>query len=105
MTIKRPDVVFNEKNHTYTLDGHKLDGVSSVAKVGDDNVWSIAAAWAFRIGYEGAYDVLQVPNWWETDDLSKDDLREELKKRGLTPFTQVPQKVRYGSLSKGAGSR
>lgn len=57
-TITRPDTKFTAASHSYHLDGEKLAGVSTVAKIGDDEAWGIASAWGFRIGYEGALEVL-----------------------------------------------
>ncbi len=88
MTIKRPDVIFNEKNHSYTLDGEKLAGVSSIAKIGDDEVWGVASAWAFRIGYEGAHKLFLESEDWAAENWSADELREHLKKAGLTPWSK-----------------
>lgn len=94
MTIKRPDVVYNDRNHTYTLDGEKLDGVSTVAKVGDaHNVWGIASGWGFKLGYGAAYDVLErcvegctdggcLAEWPEDTD----ELYRTLKAERMTPW-------------------
>lgn len=89
LRIDRPEIGFDEAKHAYTLDGEPVPGVSSIAKIGSD-VWGPASAWGFRIGYEGAYAVLeqaagaQGPMWPETPD----GLRQLLKDRGLTPWSK-----------------
>lgn len=88
--IDRPDVVFDAASHTYTIDGEPVPGVSSVAKVGGfEESFSIGSAWGFRIGYEGAMEVIReatppedVAGWQD------DDMRGELKARGLTPWSK-----------------
>lgn len=86
MSVKRPDTQFDGGTHSYSLDGEKLPGVSTVAKIGEDEVWGIASAWGFRIGYEGAYEVLHKNRgqWPATAD----DLRALLQKAGLTPWSK-----------------
>lgn len=82
--IERPSTDFQGASHSYHLDGAKLAGVSTVAKIGDDEAWGIASAWGFRIGYEGAWDIAQ------EFDLSryktKDELRTALQRAGKTPW-------------------
>lgn len=84
--IERPDVDFDAVEHVYSIAGEKVAGVSSVAKLGGaDDAFGIASAWGYRIGYEGAWDVLQEVS--SVMDLgSADDLRAELKRRKLTPW-------------------
>jgi hypothetical protein len=85
--IDRPVVNFDAIAHKYELEnGEPLSGVSSVAKLGGaDDTWGIASAWGFRVGYEGAWDVVD-----ELDGLpaDKDELRSELNRRRLTPWGQ-----------------
>lgn len=86
--INRPPTDFEPEEHKYTLNGQELLGISTIAKVGGaEDTWPRASAWGFRIGYEGAYDVL----WGTAEGLgpdvhSKDELRAELNKRRLTPW-------------------
>lgn len=86
--IDRPDTQFEPEEHKYTLDDVELSGISTVAKVGGAlGTWERASAWGFRIGYEGAYDVLHgTPVGLGPDLHSKDELRAELNKRRLTPW-------------------
>lgn len=86
--IERPGVNYDDATHTYTdpETGEAYIGVSSAAKVGSvSDAWGIASAWGFRIGYEGACDVYL--NGASQQD--KDDMRERLKKAGLTPWSNV----------------
>lgn len=93
--IERPDTKFTGATHSYYLNGEKLAGVSTVAKIGDDEVWGIASAWGFRIGYEGAFDV--IAEYYEDGSNSgiftpngrlpsKDALRAALQRAGKTPW-------------------
>lgn len=92
--INRPEVSFDAVEHAYRLEGEDVLGVSSIAKVGAvDDAFNIASAWGFRLGYEGAWDVAQegpLP-------ASKDGLREELKARGLTPWSTRDKAAKRGS--------
>src|SRR5271170_1130947 len=96
--IERPNVIYDDKKHTYELDGVKLDGVSTVAKIGETEIWGVASAWAFRIGYEGAYDVLtDSAEWAGTPNPNiyaqqgKDALREALKQARKTPWNKTDE--------------
>lgn len=86
--VNRPETGFDGPSHTYTkLDGEKLLGVSSIAKVGEaEDSFSIGSAWGFRLGYEGALEIAQGC----VDDtelgMSPEAMRAELQKRGLTPW-------------------
>lgn len=83
--INRPDVAFDAAAHAYKVEGEDVLGVSTVAKVGGvEDTWGIASAWGFRIGYEGAFDLLQGLHDWPF--LEKDGLRAALKDAGLTPW-------------------
>lgn len=89
LKIDRPDVVFDAAKHVYYLNGERVVGVSSVAKViGFEETWGIASAWGFRVGYEGTWDRLESAagryegNPWQ----DKDALRAELKDHKLTPW-------------------
>jgi hypothetical protein len=95
MSVRRPNVVFNEKSHTYTLDGKRLLGVSSVAKIGEQDTWGVASAWAWRIGYEGAVEVLK--DCHEIFPYTKEEMREELKRRRLTPWHKRDSAARRGT--------
>lgn len=102
VTIDRPDVDFDAVEHVYSIGGERVAGVSSVAKIGGaEDSFSIGAAWGFRIGYEGAFDVF-------AEDLlppesrcwlpgSKDELRAHLKRRDLTPWAKRDQAAERGS--------
>jgi hypothetical protein len=99
-SIARPATEFDGATHSYYLDGEKLPGVSTVAKIGDDEAWGIASAWGFRIGYEGTMDLLtqrgalrefQAYVWRDQKPtlitiVTPDDLREALKFGKLTPW-------------------
>ena len=99
--INRPEVDFDAVEHVYEIEGEPVLGVSTVAKVGGvDDAWNIASAWGFRIGYEGAWDLLQTSgdrgehlNPWR----DKDDLRSDLKAKGLTPWTKRDKAADRGS--------
>lgn len=96
--IERPEVDFDAVNHAYSIDGERMLGVSTVAKIGQaEDAFSIASAWGFRVGYEGAFDVadelIPLDDW----PGSKDGLREELKKRGLTPWGVRDKAAERGS--------
>lgn len=80
--ITRPETDFHGASHSYYLDGEKLPGVSTVAKIGDDEAWGIASAWGFRIGYEGVYDLIGEASGYA----SKDALRAALQRAGSTPW-------------------
>lgn len=95
MAINRPDLKYDDKRHAYTLDGEKLLGVSTVAKIGEDNIWGVASAWAFRIGYEGAVDVFNEANEWFPH--TKDGMREELKQRRKTPWHNRDKAAKRGT--------
>jgi hypothetical protein len=86
--ISRAPTSFVGKSHSYYLGGDKLAGVSSVAKIGDQDAWGVASAWGFRIGYEGAYEVFEGIGPAEEQRFvqSKDHLRELLQRRGATPW-------------------
>jgi hypothetical protein len=94
--IDRPDVKFEPTAHTYSTDGRDLLGVSTVAKIGGvEDTWGIASAWGFRIGYEGSYDLYLQQVLQQCD--TKDDLRSELKKRGLTPWSKRDKAAERGT--------
>lgn len=109
--IDRPDVEFDPVAHAYKLEGEDVLGVSTIAKVGGvDDTWGIASAWGFRIGYEGANAVLHdhvesgrhgdTEGRWERCLLSwpeDDELREELKRRGLTPWAKRDKAAERGT--------
>lgn len=84
--VNRPATNFDGASHTYHLakDSSRLWGISSVAKMGEaEDSFSTGSAWGFRIGYEGAHEILHVDGRvFKTPD----ELREELKARGLTPW-------------------
>lgn len=84
--INRPDLEYNDKKHEYRLNGEKLLGVSTVAKIGDTDIWGVASAWAFRIGYEGAHELLLPSLDNEAHHPTADELREELKQARKTPW-------------------
>lgn len=98
--IDRPDIDFDAVAHKYRLEtGEELVGVSSAAKIGGaEDTWGIASAWGFRIGYEGAYEVaaeVMPPDAPWVD--SKDELRAELKARGLTPWSKRDKAAERGT--------
>lgn len=98
--IRRPPTEYADATHTYTLDGEELYSVSTVAKIGGaEETWGIASAWGFRIGYEGAWDIIHdLHTLAESDALrSKDDLRAALKARGLTPWSVRDKAADRGS--------
>ena len=99
--IERPEIQFDGASHTYWHNGEKLLGVSTVAKIGGaEDTWGVASAWGFRIGYEGAWDIAASgPLVSEDGKLpwSKDELREQLKRRGLTPWSKRDQAADRGN--------
>lgn len=54
--IDRPDIEFNPGNHTYKLDGERVPGVSSIAKIGTDG-FTPGAWWGFGIAVEGLVEL------------------------------------------------
>ncbi len=93
--VNRPETEFEPVEHVYQVEGEDVLGVSSVAKIGGaEESFSIGSAWGFRIGYEGAYDVLDGTPYSVG---GKDDLREELKKRGLTPWSKRDKAAERGT--------
>lgn len=97
--IDRPEIDFDAVAHKYRDEtGQELAGVSSVAKIGGaEDTWGIASAWGFRIGYEGAYQVIgenyPLADAWGNED----DLREVLKRRGLTPWSKRDKAAERGT--------
>lgn len=86
--IERPDVDFDAVEHLYAIEGERVLGVSTVAKVGGvDDTWGIASAWGFRIGYEGAFECFCDADF-ASRITTKDGLRGLLKERGLTPWSK-----------------
>lgn len=86
MTIIRPDTKFDAASHTYTLDGEELMGVSTVAKIGGaESTWGVASAWGFRLGYEGAWALMEGEDGLRP--ATPDALRGALKDHGLTPWS------------------
>lgn len=83
--IDRPNLQYDDKSHTYRLNGEKLLGVSTVSKLGDTEAWGVASAWSFRLTYEGVVDLLA--EGYEIT--TKDDLREALKRTKRTPWHTV----------------
>jgi hypothetical protein len=100
--IDRPETSFDAIEHAYYSEtGERLLGVSTVAKVGGvDDTWGIASAWGFRIGYEGAHELLS-PIGGGADGkawpATKDDLRQMLKDAGLTPWATRDRAADRGS--------
>jgi hypothetical protein len=97
--IIRPETSFDGASHTYQLDGEDLLGVSTIAKVGGvEETWGIASAWGFRIGYEGAHEVLE-DEYGDSmgSPVTKDELREEMQKRGLTPWSKRDKAAERGN--------
>lgn len=94
--VVRPGVEYDDAKHTYTFNGEKLMGVSTVAKVGEDEAFGIASAWGFRIGYEGAVAVINDvgPSKALTDPAV---MRDELKRRGLTPWSKRDKAAERGT--------
>lgn len=106
--IDRPDTSFDGPSHSYGLEGWDKEdvmGCSTIAKVGGfEETWGIASAWGFRIGYEGTYQLLgEVDDdmgaygEWHLPWTGPDDLREELKKRGLTPWSTRDKAAQRGT--------
>lgn len=99
MSIDRPETPFDGASHKYRVPGWEDStlGVSTVAKIGEAvDVFGIAAAWGFRVGYEGAHDVL-IQCAHDYPYFDKDQLREELKQRGLTPWSRRDQAAERGN--------
>lgn len=95
--IQRPGLEYNDKKHEYRLNGEKLLGVSTVAKIGDTDIWGVASAWAFRIGYEGAFDIIRDKDLGLDAPLTKDDLREALKRARKTPWHKTDESKDRGN--------
>jgi hypothetical protein len=103
--IDRPEVDFDAVAHAYKLEGEGVLGVSTVAKMGGaEETWGIASSWGFRIGYEGALDVLRESAERMRGDLylvnlpkDPDELREALKREGLTPWSKRDKAAERGS--------
>lgn len=95
MTITRPETAFDGAAHVYTdAEGQVLLGVSSVAKIGEaEDSFSIASAWGFRCGYEGAWALMS--NGLDPD--SPDELRAELQAHGLTPWGTRDKAAKRGN--------
>jgi hypothetical protein len=90
-TITRPETGFDGASHTYSMKKwEEVLGVSTVAKVGEDEAFGIASAWGFRVGYEGVHDLLK-------PGMTKDELRDRLKKRGLTPWSSKKKAADRGT--------
>lgn len=97
MAIDRPAVVYDDRKHTYTLDGVKLPGVSTVSKIGED-AWGPASWWGWKVGYEGAFDYLMNGVQEEMDiPKSPEELREILKRAKLTPNAKRDKRGREGT--------
>jgi hypothetical protein len=94
--IRRPNVEYDDAKHVYTLNGEKLFGVSSVAKIGED-AWGPASWWGWKVGYEGAIEVFYSDYKWETEDLKPETMREELKARKLTPNHKRDKAAKRGT--------
>lgn len=95
MSIQRPDVHFDEKTHTYTLDGKRLLGVSSISKLGEDS-FGPASWWGWKVGYEGALEV--ATNW---RDQREDELTPELLRDVLKSLKKTPNHVRDSAAKRG----
>jgi hypothetical protein len=110
--IDRPDVDFDAIEHVYEMEGERVVGVSTAAKVGGiDSAWDIASAWGFRVGYEGVH-TLAGQGWtpfeakvW-SDELKRpdtilvetqDQLRSALKFAKLTPWATRDKAAERGS--------
>ena len=97
--IERPNVIYDDERHTYTLDGEILLGVSTISKIGDD-AWGPASWWGWRVGYEGALEVARenpLRNFGSTEEL-----REALKRRRLTPNAKRDKRGREGTWTHDA---
>lgn len=95
--INRPATEFEPVEHKYTLNGTTLLGMSTVAKIGGaEETWGIASAWGYRIGREGALEVMN--DWGEPGrEVSNEELYRELKSRGLTPWGQRDKAASRGT--------
>lgn len=98
MAIERPQVHYDDASHTYTFaDGEAVLGVSTVAKIGGaEDSFSIASAWGWRLGYEGAFELLNPANPIVTPN-GTEELRSELKRRGLTPWSNRDRAAERGN--------
>jgi len=101
--IDRPETVYNDAAHSYTLEGERLLGVSTVAKIGGaESAWGTASAWGYKVGWRGALAVLSgdggnpLASAYTNDGKSssteiawpeQEALYQELKSRGLTPWS------------------
>jgi hypothetical protein len=87
-TVVRPETDFNAAAHAYALRGEKLPGISTISKMGETETWGIASAWAFKIGVNGAAEVLGV---------DPGELRAKLQARGLTPWATRDKAAERGN--------
>ena len=98
-TINRPETEFTP--HEYTLKGEKLYGISTVSHVGGaEDDFGVGSAWGFRIGYEGAWDVIAKrleSDFGEPLPPTKDALREALKDAKLTPWDTRDEAAERGT--------
>lgn len=95
MAINRPKIAYNDGPHVYTAEnGEVLLGISTVAKIGSaEDAFSIASAWGWRLGYEGAIEVLgYLPTPWDPEDV-----REELKRLRKAPWSKRDQAAERGN--------
>jgi hypothetical protein len=92
--IDRPEITFSEKGHSYTLDGVTVPSVTTVTKLGAVDPFSIGAAWGFKLGAVGAVETA-------AEDLSAlssyERLRDVLKERGATPWSQRDKAAERGT--------
>jgi hypothetical protein len=95
--ITRPDVIYDDASHSYTLNGEKLLGVSTIAKIGDD-AWGPASWWGWRLGYEAASEVYDPGKLTFTVE----ELRGELKRRKLTPNAKRNKRGQEGTWTHDA---
>lgn len=94
--IDRPETHFDGPSHSYKLEGDDVLGVSTVAKVGGfEETFGIASAWGFRIGYEGANTVASGNGGVLA--YAHDELRAELQRRGLTPWSTRDKAAERGN--------
>lgn len=96
--INRPEVDFEAVEHVYSLEGQRVAGVSSVAKMGGvDETWSIASRWGWRLGYEGALDVVSPLARRVGRKPTYQELREELIEQERAPWAKRDAAAERGS--------
>lgn len=99
--VTRPETSFDGASHTYGIEGwadEDVVGISSAAKIGQAlEAFDIGSRWGFRLGYEGALDVLVVDDGRDIGEMTHAELRERLTAEGLTPWSKRDKAAERGN--------